>query len=599
MCRQGIHLVSVLLIILRLTPPGISQTSQPQAQPSQLPTNNSSEPVATFQASTRMVTLEVVARDGHGRHATGLKASDFRVFEQTPAREKEKHEQKIAAFREVTVADLAKQAGSATQIPAGVHTNLVTLQKNPVPPTILLVDGLNTQLEYQAQVHIQMLRMLRSLPANVPVAVFLFGHRLQMLQDFTSDPSLLQAALEKAISVAATGVARIDPRDDSDQVSAQVQNLAPKPGGTAAQDAIAAEVAALAQIALKFDLRQYAAQMDMRVNETSEALVSLARHVAGYPGRKNLLWISTSFPISLDPLKYDIFFKDVGQRNYWVQMQRVAAALSEAKVVVYPINPAGVRTPALYEAANRPSDTSGQGTADALGRETILRAGEQDTMQVLAEGTGGKVCTGDNDLGDCVRKAVDDSGTFYEIAYYPDSQNWNGEYRKITLKSQRPGLHLAYRQGYFARQEAGDNPKEQKSELEQAACEDYLNATSIFFAAKSLPPDSPEKLKFYLMVNTAALTLIPTSDGGRNLNIVVAVCTFDKKGSPLQLMSEPVNRKLSASEYQSLTAVGGLSHVVTIPGPKPVSLRLLIKDIPSGRLGSVQIKVEDSVAAPK
>jgi dTDP-glucose 4,6-dehydratase len=61
-----------------------------------------------------------------------------------------------------------------------------------------------------------------------------------------------------------------------------------------------------------------------------------------------------------------------------------------------------------------------------------MQSSEQDTSQELAEGTGGQVCTGDNDLGDCIRKAVNDSSDYYEIAYYPDSPDWNGEYRKVS-----------------------------------------------------------------------------------------------------------------------------------------------------------------------
>ncbi len=93
------------------------------------------------------------------------------------------------------------------------------VQSDPVPPTILLVDGLNTDVQYQAQVHVQMIRMLRQLPSNLPVAVCLLGDRLTMLQSFTTDPRLLQAALRKATSTAGVGLATLDSRDDPDSVS--------------------------------------------------------------------------------------------------------------------------------------------------------------------------------------------------------------------------------------------------------------------------------------------------------------------------------------------------------------------------------------------
>src|SRR6185312_9841535 len=107
--------------------------------------------------------------------------------------------------------------------------------------------------------------------------------------------------------------------------------------------------------------------------------------------------------------------------------------------------------------------------------------------------------------------------------------------------------------------------------------------------------DSAEKLNFYFVINASALTLIPMSDGNRNLNIDTSVCTFDKKGNPLQLMSYPENRKVSENEYESLLA-NGLPQAISIPGPKTASLRLLVMDIPSGRLGSLYIRLDSSRA---
>lgn len=606
--------LSILWVVFILTPLCISQDAPQQATPVPGGESNSSEPAATFRASTRMVTIEVVARDSKGHHVTGLKADDFEVFEQSPSRGKEKHGQKIAAFREVRVADLSGQPPKATEVPGGVYTNAVTPTDELVPPTILLVDGLNTDVKHQAQVHVQMMRMLKSLPTNVPVAVFLFGNRLRMLQDFTTDPGLLQAALEKANSPAGGDVARLDPRDDPDALSAQMDAVNGAAGGAAVggqgQGASQAGSTPLIDPGVvdavkRFEQEVYSSEMDLRVERTIEALISLGRHVGGYPGRKNLLWISSSFPIYLAPIIDEsatpvsetsyaaLDTGDVGLRNYWSKLKVLASVLSEAKVAVYPINPAGVQVSSMFEADNRIRDHSARGIGDTLRRETMMRGNEQDTMQILAEGTGGQVCTGTNDLGECIRKAVDDSSAFYEIAYYPDSQNWNGEYRTITVKPRQSGLHLAYRQGYYARLEGGDAPRNEKTELRDAACEDYLDASSILLTAKSLPPDSPDRLKFYLTMRASDLTMVPSSTGGHDLSIVVAVCTFDDKGWPVHLMSDTIHRTLGTGEYQSLENVGALPHILSIPGPKPVSVRLLVQDVPSGRLGSIHIKVED------
>ena len=612
MARHTISFAIFLLTFFSLIPSGFSQGNQTSVS-----TNagtNPSGPITTFQSATRMVTLDIVVKDRQGRHVTGLKAADFHVFEQSPAQGKERHEQRIAAFREIRVADLASQTVGEKHLPAGVYSNALVRNGEPAPATILLVDGLNTEVKHQAQVHVQMLRMLRSLPRDVPVAVFLFGGRLRMLQDFTTDPGLLQTALAKASSTAGEGLARLDPRDDPNAVSgefdklnlATTQSLPSAPQAGSQPNEIQRIPQRVVDAVKRFEQDTYAASMDMRVDQTIEALVSLGRHVAGYPGRKNLLWISTSFPVYLSPLIDDSAkqatettgLEAAGIRNYGPKLQRLAGILSEAKVAVYPINPAGVQVPTLYEAGTRVREYSGRATGDTLRRETLMRGNEQDSMQILAEGTGGQVCSGSNDLAECVRKAVDDSSSFYEVAYYPEFRDWNGEYRKIMVKTTESGLHLAYRHGYFARREAVETANDQKAELQQAACDDYLNATSIAFSAESVPPDAPEMLKFYLTINSSGLTLLPTSDGGRELDLAVAVCTFDKKGGPFLFMSDPVHRKFNAKEYELLTT-RGLPHVITLPGPKPPALRLLVRDIPSGRLGSVNVKLEEGTSVPE
>ena len=532
-------------------------------------------PTVTLKTFSRVVTLEVVVKDSKGHHVSGLKPGDFQISEQTPSESKAKREQKIADFREVSMAGQAVHDPSLTaQIPAGVYTNVSSTVQNSVPLTIILLDGLNTEVWHQARVHAQMLEMLRQLPPDVPVAVFLLGRRLLMLQDFTSDPKLLKAALSKAISPDGQNLARKDPRDDPNSTYSLLMRI---PGH------IPPEMLAAA---LSSDSAVYEADTQTRVRLTTDALVSIARHVAGYPGRKNLLWISTAFPIYLvDPTG------DVSRnRDYKGDIQSISAALSDARIAVYPMNPAGVLAPSRYDAGGdlpRVSET----------REIESQMNQGDTLRLVADRTGGIVCIGDNDLADCVHKAVADSSEFYEIAYYPDSGDWNGAYRRITVETKLKGLHLEYRQGYFAMPEGSENNTAEKDDLQRAACEGPLDATSIFLAARRLVPDPKEALKFYVLINPAALTFTASGSGSREVNLRVGVCTFDEAGNPLHYMSEDAGQKLTPSEYQ-LLAKGGLPHMVSLGGPKPAWVRLAVMDLPSGRIGSVSVKIDSPDIVP-
>jgi hypothetical protein len=167
---------------------------------------------------------------------------------------------------------------------------------------------------------------------------------------------------------------------------------------------------------------------------------------------------------------------------------------------------------------------------------------------------------------------------------------WNGEFRKIIIKTNRSGLHLAYRQGYFARLEDIPDPKKAQAELQQAACEDYLNATSVLFAAKRIPSDTPDIFRFNIAISPALLSFKEVENGGRELRLMVAVCSFDSAGKPTQLMTEPIDHKLSAEQYQTILRMGGYPHSISmIPKKEPAAVRLLVKDLNSGHLGSVNV----------
>ena len=594
MTRAVVALIPARLILMHLlfgcmALPGAAQ--DPLYKPvSQQTESRPPAPSLTVHTYSRMVTLEVVVKDAKGNHVTGLKPEDFEVFEQTPGRSRAKREQKIATFREVSMADLeVHDAGLTAQIPAGISTNVVESLKEPIPPTIILVDGLNTDPQYQAQVHIRMLKMLQQIPTDVPVAVFLLGSRLEMVQDFTTDPKLLQASLRNLTTPAGVGLATVDPRDDPHSLSNEEEK-----SKLFSHDLIEA--------AREFELKTFAADMDSRVDRTIEALLAIGRHVAGYPGRKNLLWLSTAFPIALAPIGEttghgqawsSMFDPDAGKRDYSVKIERLNAALSDSRVAVYPVNIGGVQAPHLYKAETIPGLNGPTYMEDAVIRDDRMRGYERETMHSVADGTGGAVCLGDNDLADCIHKAVDDSSKFYEITYYPDSKDWNGEYRRIILDTKVKGLHLEYRQGYFANRvpsgtSAGDD-------LQRAACEGPLDATAIFLAAKSLPPDPKETMKFYLMINPAALTFTAVGDGNREVNLRVGVCTFDQTGKPLHYMSDSIDQKLTEKEFEELVK-SGLPHLVAVAGPKPAAVRLAVMDEASGKVGSVFVKTDGPVA---
>ncbi len=71
-------------------------------------------------------------------------------------------------------------------------------------------------------------------------------------------------------------------------------------------------------------------------------------------------------------------------------------------------------------------------------------------MRNLAEESGGHAIRGTNDLAGAIRRVVDDSADTYILGYYPDHNKWDGKFREINVKVDRPSLELHYRKGYYA-----------------------------------------------------------------------------------------------------------------------------------------------------
>jgi hypothetical protein len=270
----------------------------------------------------------------------------------------------------------------------------------------------------------------------------------------------------------------------------------------------------------------------------------------------------------------------------------VASSLTDAQIAVYPVDPRGIETQALFDPESR-GKLNPISEGATLSRESNVRYSNQESMENLAKQTGGKVCLNNNDLSECVKRAIDDSSSYYELSYYPTDKNWHGEFRRITVKTTRPGVQLSFREGYFARQTdptiSAKDAKDTDKHVSQAACNDFLTATSILVEASALPPDQPGQTKYFLVIDPNALSFSPAEGGVRNVQIELATCMFNTRGLPLQYNRQSIGQKFTDTEYQSMR-VHGISHTISfVPKPETTRVRLLVCDTRTGMIGSVDL----------
>ena len=557
--------------------PNPGATSPSAAQQTASSTPSPAQPAV--QVKTRLVTVDVVAQDSHGNVIRGLTADDFEVSDGG--------RQKIARFAFIDKSPDGGPPKAAAPAPArGIYSNQVAIDRLSMPPTVVLVDSLNSDMANIASTRRDMVTLLKTLPRDTPIAVFLLGHSLRVVQDFTTDPELLRTAVNKAI--APTSVIQARPADDPNSMS------------LAAFDANGGEDNDDIQQLEDFEKEEYAESMDMRVNDTVDALAAIAHYLSGYPGRKNLVWVSESFPLDILPDATMGTAANTFQsaRNYLPQAERASEALENAQVAVYPVDARGLQPPQVMTAAQnvvtRPNSRS-RSVPQALSREEVARMQSQQAMEDFAESSGGKTCKNTNDLSGCVETALKDSSSYYELAYEPQNVQWNGNFRKISVKAARSGVKLSYRRGYFATDADALAAKQTPEQRLQQACRDYLPSTAIAISAQAAPSKNPGQLDFQLVIPPGGVAII--SDGAsKRMNARLATCAYGPKGNTFAFSEQDLGGTLSDSAYAQLQSRGELAQL-SVGTTNINRVRVAVLDLTSGETGALDIPIDSKLAA--
>lgn len=258
---------------------------------SQSPTSTA-QSVPVFRAESRLVLVDVVVRGNDGKAVKGLNASDFRVLENGKA-------QKLVSFEERGPASVAISQ-TPPQLPPHQFSNVSLIPKAGALDLVLL-DMLNTPAQGAVTAREQVLRALKTLPQGHQVALFVLSRQgTRLLQGLTSDPELLSKAAREL---------KIDPTDASSEAEIQrgeeylgmvLKGMGRMVGRSAVQ-------------AMKYDETS-----DQRVRATFAALKAIARWTAGFPGRKNLVWLTSGLPLILGP---EIHENDVFKHEYYHDIQ--------------------------------------------------------------------------------------------------------------------------------------------------------------------------------------------------------------------------------------------------------------------------------------
>jgi len=82
---------------------------------------------------------------------------------------------------------------------------------------------------------------------------------------------------------------------------------------------------------------------------------------------------------------------------------------------------------------------------------------DKNVMEEFAQNTGGKAffVSKAADLADVYQRIADELGKQYYLTYSTDNETWDGHWIKIRVESERPGVKVRARKGYFAVRKSG------------------------------------------------------------------------------------------------------------------------------------------------
>lgn len=586
---------------------------------SQQPQNQNGE-VTTLRQTKQTVIVDVVVGDRYGTAVAGLKQEDFTILEDGKS-------QPITFFE--VHGGAPTRMGALPKLPEGMYSNF------PVPTAsdainVLLLDSLNTPLADQGMVRREMISYLKAIPAGTKIAIFTLGSHLRMVSGFSTDPAVLLAAMrDKSVGMELSSIL-VTPEEKQNEEKRQDQLLTTSNIGDPKSSASAEQRQAI--LGGINQMRQFVSDTgsfddDYRVKETLAAMDGLGRYLRQFPGRKNVIWFSASFPIGVDP---DFNQTDAYRmmRDYSMDIRATTQRLAAARVAVYPIDARRFfENPTLQASSGGGSALRNgyyRGQSTDLAFDEVTK--EHDTMEQVAKDTGGKAIYNTNDLKGAVADVIKNGDHYYTLAYDPSGVKQDGKFHKIEVKCNQPGYSLLYRHGYVAEDASAAAKAKQPGKQETSHAASLFRAvmepgappaSELLFRVQVLAEekqpkagdapkgDNPKVVKpvtryaFGYSAGLGHAKLVEAEDGIRHGMLLSMVIVYDKQGRPLNSVLNTQTLSLDPKVYADSLKTGlPFYQELDIP-QQDVMIRVGVYDVGSGAMGAMEFPLGVKQVATK
>ena len=439
------------------------------AQPSRLTAPSFGESV-----EVNVVNVDVAATDRSGRRVTGLKKEDFEILE-------DGKRMQITNFDALEAGRQTAGGAVAAAAPGRAPEDAWNL--------VIFVDDSNIKPAHRTRALQQLREFLdRELAPGDRVMIATYDLGLNIRVPFTSDPAAIAKGLGDVSALAARGSeSDRDRRQALEQIITIAQESRSDP-----TDAI------LCPHDIVTPAHAYAGARRQEVLRTLDALTVLVNSLSGVPGRKALLHVSDGLPLipgeevfqflaelcsdhstqdmgglasvhkpeirrpdlppppdanvtpspnseqaTMESYKGETAAMDAQAYSVAKNLKTLTAHANANRVTLYALQASGLQGTDASDASFGPEERLMQ--FPSVG--SLLRSNLRDSLQMLAEDTGGRSILDANNLLPDLSRMHEDFTTLYSLGFTP-LHTGDGRDHTLEVRVKRPDVRLRFRQSY-------------------------------------------------------------------------------------------------------------------------------------------------------
>jgi VWFA-related protein len=533
-----------------------------------------------FTVRTELVLIPTVVSDKSGNHITGLKKEDFTVLENGAERQ-------IATFEEVH----SEPRPLLRPSNPNEFSNFVAGEPSTSRITLIVLDFINTPFMAQAAGRQELLKYLtQSVDAREPTALYtLTRNGLQVIHNFTTDPRILAAALHKAKGDA---YEMVDSPEDVEAITgtASPDGTTGAPSAAASgskmsgQAGVQSEAARIQAMMGDAELNFQSFEQRFAITYTLDGLQQIAQALAGYPGRKSVIWASGGFPFNVsDTMQLAPAGRD-SLADVLPMYEHTWQLLNDAQISLYPVDVKGLQVATMPSASVRnPGKNFGR-------KAEWKQLDTQATLLTFASMTGGRAYFNSNDLVKGFHDAVSDSSQYYMLGYYLDHSDTKPGWRKLAVKVKRDHIEVRARNGFFVTN-ATVNPENTRKADVSTALLSPLDCTSLALVAKwgkieAANSSGQKHVNYEIHLSPDADVINEPDNNHLALDIIALAFTSEGK-HPWQPVGQKVDVHVTPEKLAAIRKQGLIYRDALDIAPGEYTVRFVVRDDLTGRIGSV------------